>query len=140
MFLMIFCFSAGLAYSQEYTKYGNTVYPNGTVYISNSNGFGQPPVLLTPEGESVDLEEEPERFRKILEKAADDADRRKEKNQRGDGKGFQAGPGDEVKFEEWMKMRQKWGSYPPIFFPHKGPSVPISNPRQWTNRIMRGLR
>lgn len=137
---VIFCMSAGLAYSQEYTKDGNTVYPNGTVYLSNRDGVGQPPTLITPEGESVDLEEEPERFREILEDAADDAERRMEQNEGGDGKGFQAGPGDEVEFEEWMKMRGKWGSYPPIFFPQKGPSVPISNPQQWTNSIIRSLR
>lgn len=132
--------------AQKYDpKNGTTTYPNGTVYrpAHQANGSQFDVVetdhvgsdakgVTTRTRKVIYCQENPDACKEALEEAADDAASREPQN-------FKDGCGS---LDEWLSRPGAWPGLPPIFFPERGPGIPISpgDIGPHTHRIIRGIR
>lgn len=132
-----------LAWGQEYDpSTGNTHYPNGTIYLSNTHGHGQGPVVLGPtkddgSRERADCDENEERCRELLEEAADS---NKPTTPAPDDGGSEGSTGDEETTSQalYTEIQQYIAQYkikPGVWLKANGKWSFMRDPKSWNRKI-----
>lgn len=148
--LTVLFFSLG--WSQKYDpKFGNTFYPNGTIYLSQGGHGGYGPdgpvvIAIRADGteETVLVNEDPDRARELLEEA-DDALQASQKT--GEAEGGPAPQDKNGKPQTTQSLINEWNDYvdhyaqkPGAWSNYNGNWSYVSDPRRWTNQIISSIK
>ena len=132
-----------LGWGQEYDpSTGNTHYPNGTIYLSNTPGFGQGPVVIGPQREdgsreAADCDENEDRCRELLEEAADSKKPTTPAPDDG-GSGGSTGEGETTSQALQAEIRQYIAQYkikPGVWLKANGKWSFMRDPKSWNSKI-----